>query len=199
MQKSKEGSLFVVSLPEKMRKPKQNKKSHSLELISRPEATTASQENDVAKIQKKSELAIANLKIIAQMYEKVVNHAGFITNLKLALGITPNHSSDYNLFMVGDPPQKASIRISNHNANATNYVMRQMSCDNISIVIKSRRRTANTFVSSDLVILEEYVYLEKELYSVDSPFSKIAMSLVGFLETGVYVDSTGVARKNVSP
>ena len=146
MQKSKEGSLFVVSLPEKMRKPKQNKKSHSLELISRPEATTASQENDVAKIQKKSELAIANLKIIAQ-----------------------------------------------------NYVMRQMSCDNISIVIKSRRRTANTFVSSDLVILEEYVYLEKELYSVDSPFSKIAMSLVGFLETGVYVDSTGVARKNVSP
>jgi len=59
--------FFVVSLPEKMHKPRQNKKSHSLELISRPEATTASQENDAAKIQKKSEVAIANLKIIAQI------------------------------------------------------------------------------------------------------------------------------------
>lgn len=44
----------------------QNKKSHSLELISRPEATTASQENDAAKIQKNVIGAITNLKIIAE-------------------------------------------------------------------------------------------------------------------------------------
>jgi hypothetical protein len=182
-----------------MQEPKQNKKSHSLELISRPEATTASQENDAAKVQNKSKVAINNLKIIARLYEGIVDSAGFITNLKLALGIIPNHSSDYSLFMVGDPPHEALVRISNHNANAANYVERQMTDKNISIVVKSRRRTGNTFVSNDLVVLEEYVYLEKDLSSVESPFSKIAISLAGFLETGVYLDRAGVARKNISP
>jgi hypothetical protein len=49
------------------------------------------------------------------------------------------------------------------------------------------------------VILEEYVYMGRQLETVESPFSQIALSLVKFLDTGEYVDTTGVAKVNYSP
>ena len=57
-------------------------KSHSPELISRPLVTTASQENDAAKIQNKIETAKQNLLIVAKKYNGVNDAEGFITNLK---------------------------------------------------------------------------------------------------------------------
>ena len=39
----------------------------------------------------------------------------------------------------------------------------------------------------------------RQLESVESPFSKIATALAQFLETGEYVDTTGVAKVNISP
>ena len=186
-------------MPEKMKEPMQNKKSHSLELISRPEATTASQENDAAKIQKNVIGAITNLKIIAEYYKGVYDPSGFITNLKLALGITPNRASDYGVFMVGNPPSSVSIRISNHNAKAANYENHSLSDSNVSIVVKGRRRTTNTFEASERVKLIEFVYMEKSLKSVQNPFSQIAESIAAFLESGVYCDTTGVAKVNISP
>jgi len=179
-----------------MHKPEQNKKSHSLELISRPEATTASQENGAAKIQNNVIAAIKNLKKIAELYKGVSFSSGFITNLKLVLGITPNHASDYCMFRVGDPPFSVSIRISNHNAKAANYIGHPVSDFNISIVLKSRRRMANTFEANDHVSLIEYVYMEKALKSVEDPFSHIAEAIALFLEKGVYNDTTGVAKIN---
>ena len=65
----------MLSLREKNFKPTQKEmnhrkiKNHPLELISRPEATTASQENDAAKIQNKIEIARNNLKKVAEIYE----------------------------------------------------------------------------------------------------------------------------------
>jgi hypothetical protein len=182
-----------------MHQPEQNKKSHSLELISRPEATTASQKNDAAKIQKKVDVAIKNLKNVAKIYEGIKDPSGFITNLKLALGITPHHASDYYVFETGNPPRSVSVRISNHNAKAVNYEKHRSADCHISIVVKGRRRTANTFEASDNVSLVEYVYMEKSLRSVENPYSKIAESIALFLENGYYNDATGVAKVNVSP
>jgi len=47
--------------------------------------------------------------------------------------------------------------------------------------------------------LEEYVYMGRQLEAVESPFSQIALSLARFLDTGEYVDTTGVAKVNFSP
>ena len=69
-------------------------KSHSPELISRPLVTTASQENDVAKIQNKIETAKQNLLIVAEKYNGVNDAEGFITNLKWALGMSANKASN---------------------------------------------------------------------------------------------------------
>ena len=39
----------------------------------------------------------------------------------------------------------------------------------------------------------------RQLETVESPFSQIALSLAKFLDTGEYVDTTGVAKVNFSP
>jgi hypothetical protein len=49
------------------------------------------------------------------------------------------------------------------------------------------------------IIMEEYVYMGRQLEAVESPFSQIALSLARFLDTGEYVDTTGVAKVNFSP
>jgi len=174
---------------------KKDKKNHSPELISRPEATTASQENDAAKIQKRIETCKANLKKIANIYDGVSSVEGFITNLKLAMGIIPRNVSDYVHFDHYD----VSLRISNHNANCSNYRTRQRNSRNISIVVKSRRRTKNSFMPDPEVVLDEYVYMEKDLRNADNPLPQIAKALENFLDTGYYVDTTGLARHNHSP
>lgn len=69
---------------------------------------------------------------------------------------------------------------------------------NLSIMVSMRYRK-NTFRANPNVILEEYVYMGRKLETVESPFSQIALSLVKFLETGEYVDTTGVAKVNFSP
>ena len=117
----------------------------------------------------------------------------------MALGIVPKHSSDYSIFSVGQSQKLISLRISNHNANAINYNKYPGAQYNVSIVIKSRRRTKNTFVADQQVFLDEYVYFEKDLAVFESPFSKIAMAIANFLENGLYVDTMGVAKRNVSP
>ena len=62
-------------------------KSHFPELISRPLVTRASQENDDAKIQNKIQTAKTKLENLAKKYKEVNNPKGFITDLKVALGI----------------------------------------------------------------------------------------------------------------
>ena len=173
-------------------------KSHFPELISRPLVTTASQENDAAKIQNKIESIKINLENLAKGYEEVNNPKGFITDLKMSLGMNPENASGYAVFTIGENKIRVSIRVSNHHANASKYLEHAQNDFNLSIMVSKRYRK-NTFQSHPEVTLTEYVYMGRQLENVESPFSKIATSLAQFLETGEYVDTTGVAKVNVSP
>ena len=93
---------------------------------------------------------------------------------------------------------RVSIRVSNHHANAGKYLEHDPNDFNLSIMVSKRYRK-NTFQANPDVILEEYVYMGRQLETVESPFSQIALSLVKFLDTGEYVDTTGVAKVNYSP
>lgn len=173
-------------------------KSHSPELISRPLVTTASQENDTTKIQNKIIIAKQNLLNVAKKYAHVNDPEGFITNMKNALGINADKASNYNYFVISEKQMRVSIRISNHHANAVKYLEHDSNDFNLSIMVSKRYRK-NSFHANPDVILEEYVYMGRQLETVESPFSQIALSLVSFLDTGVYVDTTGIAKVNYSP
>ena len=182
--------------PKTQKKMKQ--KSHSPELISRPLVTTASQENDAANIQNKNITAKQYLLNVAKKYAYVNDPEGFITNLKNALGMNMDKASNYNCFVISEKQIRVSIRISNHHANAGKYLEHEPNDFNLSIMISKRYRK-NTFRADPDVILEEYVYMGRQLETVESPFSQISLSLAKFLETGEYVDTTGVAKVNYSP
>ena len=85
-------------------------KSHSPELISRPLVTRASQENDGAKVKKIIEETKDNLKKIADGYIHIYNPKGFITDLKIALGMDPKNASGYAVFNIHDNLMRVSIR-----------------------------------------------------------------------------------------
>ena len=173
-------------------------KSHSPELISRPLVTTASQENDGAKIQNKNETAKQNLLVVAKKYKGINDVEGFITNLKWALGMSANKASNYSTFIVGENQMRASIRVSNHHANALKYLKHEPNDFNLSVMVSKRYRK-NAFQADPKVVLKEFVYMGRQLEAVESPFSQIALSLANFLDTGEYVDTTGIAKVNVSP
>lgn len=93
-----------------------------------------------------------------------------------------------------------TIRASAHNADAGNYVKdgNVHGDSNLSIVLQKRNRR-NTFRQNDAVKLEEYVYVDSRIASVENPLSQIALSLVNYLTYGNYVDTTGVAIPHKSP
>ena len=164
-------------------------KSHSPELISRPLVTTVSQENDAAKIQNKIITTKQNLLNVAEKYAHVNDPEGFITNLKNALGMNADKASNYNYFVISKNQMRVSIRVSNHHANAGKYLEHDANDFNLSIMVSKRYRK-NTFQADPDVILEEYVYMGRQLETVESPFSQIALSLARFLDSGEYVDTT---------
>lgn len=173
-------------------------KSHSPELISRPLVTRASQENDAAKIMKIILITKEKLKNLAEQYKSVNEVKGFITDLKIALGMNPKNASGYSIFVIDDNQMRVSIRVSNHHANASMYLEHEPNDFNLSLMVSKRYRK-NTFHADHDVELTEYVYMGRQLETLDSPFSQIALSLAQFLDTGEYVDTTGVAKVNVSP
>ena len=173
-------------------------KSHSPELISRPLVTRASQENDAAKVMKIIVITKEKLKKLAEQYKQVTEARGFITDLKITLGMNPENASGYSIFEIGNNQMRVSIRVSNHHANASMYLGHEPNDFNLSIMVSKRYRK-NAFHADPGVELTEYVYMGRQLENVDSPFSQIALSLVRFLDTGEYVDTTGVAKVNVSP
>ena len=135
---------------------------------------------------------------VAKKYAHVNDPEGFITNLKNALGMSADKASNYNYFVISEKQMRVSIRVSNHHANAGKYLEHDPNDFNLSIMVSKRYRK-NTFQANPDVILEEYVYMGRQLETVESPFSQIALSLVKFLDTGEYVDTTGVAKVNYSP
>ena len=173
-------------------------KSHLPELISRPLVTTASQEDDAAKIQIISENARKNLLTVSEKYKGIHDPEGFITNLKRALGMGADKASNYKVFKIALTGHRVSIRVSNHHANADKYLEHEANDFNLSIMVSKRYRK-NTFRPHPDVVLTEYVYMGRQLENVESPYSQIAKSIAGFLETGEYIDTTSIAKVNMSP
>ena len=94
---------------------------------------------------------------------------------------------------------KVSLRITNHQANAEQYIKNNANYEyNLSIVVRRKQRK-NTFLPHNDVILDEYVYYGKNIAKAENPLTQIVNSIIGFLQSGVYVDTTGVAFKNSSP
>lgn len=167
----------------------------------RTESTCASSSFDAPKVIRNIETAKHNLELLAKKYKGINNVQGFLTDLWIALGIQ-NQGNDKN---GGKPSRYAeyilqdgtklsiSIRASAHNANADNYLEHQPVPDiNLSILLQKKMRK-NNFKSNSLVNLGEFVYVNKKIKDVKDPLTKIANSLIGFLNNGTYVDTTGVA------
>ncbi len=122
---------------------------------------------------------------------------GFLTDLKQALGIG-GKSSDYKYFTVNGV--KCSIRVSNHNAKASNYANRNSRVfNNTSIVIKSSRKSPNTFAPDNKLVIKEYVYFRPDLEGNSDMFPLIVEGIAELLQTGKYIDKTGIAKQNISP
>lgn len=179
------------------------KKNTRLNLLSRLEVTSASQTSDGAKIIINNDMAIQKLGILAKLYIGITNPQGFLTDLRIALGIPDSRgASKYGYVII---PKKdgsylqASLRITNHNSNVMTYIDNGVDLEyNLSIVISKRFKT-NTFKPHDEVRLDEYVYYGKRMAKVENPLTQIVNSIIGFLQTGVYEDTTGIAFKNSSP
>lgn len=49
------------------------------------------------------------------------------------------------------------------------------------------------------MVLHEYVYYGKKMENIENPLSQIVNSIIGYLQTGKYKDTTCVAMVNTSP
>lgn len=162
-----------------------------------------SQTNGTANVRINSESAIPKLQELAHRYIGIIDAKGFLDDLRIALGI-PNAKrvSKYGEIVVPKDDGsilKASLRITNHQANAGQHIKNNANYDyNLSIVVRRRARK-NTFIPHNDVKLDEYVYYGKNISKVENPLTQIINSIIRFLQTGVYKDTTGVALKNTSP
>ena len=161
----------------------------------------ASQSSSAANIRTDIEETKSRLKILAERWRGINSVRGFLTELWFAMGLpTTNDSqrrggnpSRYSAFRLKEGIV-VTIRVSAHNADAGNYKKRgnvNGEC-NLSIVLQKRWHK-NRFSSDDEVELQEYVYVDSKIAVVEDPLSQIALSLIGYLTSGVYEDTTGVA------
>ena len=185
------------------RKNNRNKNAKRLNLLKGRQPRNPSQTNGGAKIRINSEIAIPKLKKLAQDYIGVADPQGFLTDLRIALGI-PNSQGASKYGEVTIPKEdgselKASLRITNHQANAEQYIKHNANYEyNLSIVVRRKERR-NTFTPHEDVRLDEYVYYGKNIAQVENPLSQIVNGIVEFLQNGKYEDTTGIALKNTSP
>ncbi|MEE0237615.1 MAG: LPD38 domain-containing protein [Bacteroidales bacterium] len=160
------------------------------------------QTKDAAKIQK----SIESLRELASLSKnaKVVNASTIVNHLADALHIIVkrNETSDTskrNKYVLPNG-ETLSVRLSKHNTSASTYIEFNFNQKyNLAVTIKSIRKP-NTFVADEGVRLDEYVYFIEDIKKYNgSVLSEIASSLADFLEFGVYVDTTGIAKINTSP
>lgn len=185
------------------RKNNRNKNAKRLNLLKGRQPRNPSQTNGGAKVRINSEIAIPKLKKLAQDYIGVTDPQGFLTDLRIALGI-PNSQGASKYGEVTIPKEdgselKASLRITNHQANAEQYIKHDANYEyNLSIVVRRKERR-NTFTPHEDVRLDEFVYYGKNIAQVENPLTQIVNGIIEFLQNGKYEDTTGVALKNTSP
>lgn len=147
--------------------------------------------------------AIPKLQQLSQKYIGVNNPHGFLTDLRNALGI-PNSSGASKYGEIRIPQSdgslmKISLRITNHNSNAETYITHNANYPfNLSILVRKNFQK-NRFKPHNNVVLHEYVYYGKKMENIENPLSQIVNSIIGYLQTGKYKDTTGVAMVNTSP
>lgn len=143
-----------------------------------------------------------DLRKLTNVYKGNAQIKGFLTDLKRAIGVPYdklNEASGYRTFKSEDG-STLTVRISNHNSVADKFKERGYDADEaVAIVIKSKR-TRNTFKPNDDVDMTEHVYMIDDIKNADgNTLSKIAESISEMLDTGVYIDKTGIERTpNVS-
>ena len=165
--------------------------------------TKPSQTNGNANVQINTETTIPKLEKLAQEYIGITNPYGFLTNLRTALGISNSKgASKYGVVKIPKEDGsvlEASLRITNHNSNAETYISHNANYEyNLSILVRKNFQS-NRFKPHDNVKLDEFVYYGKKISKVENPLTQIINSIIGFLQNGVYEDTTGIALKNISP
>ena len=181
-----------------------NKKNHSRKLLRRSlSSNRPSCKNDAAKIQIIRETAIEYLEILEKSYNGNNEIYGFLTDVKVALGLKPTKGvSRYGVFQIPKDDGtilEASISATNHHSNAQTYIDHNCNCEyNLKIAVR-KSKMKGKFKPHNEVVLDEYEYTGKELRKVDNALALIIRSIIGFLETGVYEDLTGVAVVHRSP
>lgn len=174
-----------------------------------PSSLKASQSSNSANIRTDVEETKQKLNVLAEKWKGVNSVKGFLTELWAALGIDAptkgqqrgGNSSRYAAFRLQDRSVViVTIRASAHNADGSNYSKEgNVNGDaNLSLVLQKRWKK-NNFKPSVNVKLDEYVYVDDRIKSVENPLTQIANSLIGYLTNGKYVDTTGVAITHNSP
>lgn len=179
-----------------------NKKAKRPNFRKGSQSHSPSQTNGKAKVEINSEIAIPKLKNLAQRYVGVTDPHGFLTDLRIALGIPDSHgASKYGIVSIPKEDGnilQASLRVTNHQANANTYIDHNANYEyNLSIVVRRKQRK-NTFIPNDNVILDEYVYYGTKMQDIENPLTQIVNGIIIFLQSGEYKDTTGIAFKNQS-
>lgn len=134
-----------------------------------------------------------NLENLSKSYTGVKKSRGFIKDLNVALGNGESGAQSHYFDVTFPDGHIIVLRTSNHNAHAETF---KPGDDAISVVIKSARRK-NTFQESEGVSLVGYVYFKEDIkYSDGNTLSQIAESIKDLLDTGVFVDKSGLAKVN---
>ena len=186
-----------------IRKNRPNKKAKRPNFHKGSQSHSPSQTNGGAKIQINSVIAIPKLQKLAQKYLGITDPHGFLTDLRVALGI-PDSQGASKYGVVSIPKEdgsilQASLRVTNHQANANTYIEANSNYNyNLSIVVRRKPRQ-NTFIANDNVTLDEFVYYGTMMRKVKNPLTQIVDGIIKFLQIGEYKDSTGIAYKNHSP
>ena len=146
---------------------------------------TVISESDRAKI-------TINLDMAKSVYEKRKNNTkGFITDIARALGLKRHESSQYGTFTTPDG-KTFTLRVSNHNATVGNFDKND-EAEGISVVVSNYM---NTGLKNDgKAHVTEFFYRRADINrSKEKPLVEILDSLKKMLQTGEYIDTTGLAH-----
>lgn len=153
---------------------------------------SASQSSDRTKVRINNDVAKEKLKNLSKVYKGIRNTRGFLGDLNEALGIS-DKGKQSRYFEIVIPGGNITLRTSNHNAKGETFPIGE---DAISVVVKSAR-SKNTFEEREGVNLIEYVYFKEDIKKADGDvLSQIAESIKELLDTGVFIDKSGMARVN---
>lgn len=145
---------------------------------------------DGAKIQK-------NLDTLAEKIEKISQTPlrTFIGDLAKALGAERKGSGSEYAFFTTPNGEDVTIRLANHNATVSNFDYRNED-NGISVVIAKSRDTNSGINNDGKAHVVEYYYTETDLRKAfGKPLADIVRSIKGALNSGEFVDTTGLAER----